>query len=239
MHSLTFLTESDHSFPDPSLALAEPNGLLAIGGDLSPTRLLAAYQSGIFPWFDDQDPILWWSPDPRAMVIPGQLHISKSLKKLLKKSDWTITINHDFKSVIQHCAKPRLKQEATWITQDIQDAYCQLHNLGQAHSIEVWAQGQLIGGLYGIAVGRVFCGESMFHIKTNASKVAMVYLQELLLEFDYALIDTQMMNPHLESLGAKIISRNDFLTLLAEFKQQQPKQGCWQARVFREGGIHE
>ena len=236
MHSLTFLIDPEQNFPDPSLALEEPNGLLAIGGELSPQRLLTAYNNGIFPWYDEQDPVLWWSPDPRAIIIPGQLHVSKSLKKFINKSTWQITVNKAFLSVIENCAAPRPKQEATWITTDIQQAYHQLHLLGHAHSIEVWNDNELIGGLYGIAVGKVFCGESMFHRDTNASKVAMFYLQELLLEFDYALIDTQMMNPHLKSLGAQSISRDDFLELLNEYKNQQAKKGCWKSRVIHQGG---
>ena len=235
MHSLTFLTDSDQNFPHPSLALEEPNGLLAMGGDLSPQRLLAAYHNGIFPWFDEQDPILWWSPNPRAIIIPGALHVSKSLKKFIKKSHWRITVNQDFLPVIKNCAAPRAKQDATWITSDIQEAYHQLHLLGQAHSLEVWDEDKLIGGLYGVAVGRVFCGESMFHLATNASKVAMYYLQELLLEFDYALIDTQMMNPHLESLGAQSINRDEFLMLLNQLKIQQAKNDCWVSRVIHQG----
>lgn len=233
MHSLTFLTDLDHYFPNPSLALEEPNGLLAIGGDLSPQRLLNAYNKGIFPWFNEQEPILWWSPDPRAIMIPGELHISKSLKKFLKKSQWKITVNKAFSLVIESCAAPRLKQNATWITNEIQRAYQQLHLLGHAHSVEVWNKGELVGGLYGITVGKVFCGESMFHTQTNASKMAMCYLQELLLEFDYALIDTQMMNPHLESLGAKAITRNVFLELLDNYKSQKAKDGCWISRTIR------
>ncbi len=239
MRSLTFLTDSDKNFPHPSLALEEPNGLLAVGGDLSPQRLLTAYNSGIFPWFEERDPILWWSPDPRAIIIPGELHVSKSLKKFTKKSQWKITVNRDFLSVIEHCAAPRARQDATWITSDIQQAYHQLHLSGQAHSLEVWNEDTLIGGLYGIAVGKVFCGESMFHLATNASKVAMYYLQDLMLEFDYALIDTQMMNPHLASLGAQSIRREEFLTLLNTYKTQNAKKNCWVPRVIRQGEIYD
>ena len=235
MHSLTFLTDSNKDFPDPSLALIDPNGLLAIGGDLSPKRLINAYSNGIFPWFDEADPILWWSPDPRAIIFPGEMHISKSLKKFIKKSNFKITINNSFLDVINHCAAPRAKQSETWITTSIQIAYHQLHLLGRAHSLEVWDCNVLVGGLYGITVGRVFCGESMFHTQANASKVAMFYLQNLLLAFDYALIDTQMMNPHLQSLGAKTICRTNFLSMLNEYKQQSAKDGCWTPRTLHNG----
>ncbi len=239
MNSLIFLTDSETKFPHPSLALEEPSGLLAVGGELTSQRLITAYNSGIFPWFDEEDPILWWSPNPRAIIVPGNLHISTSLKKFIKKSNWTITVNYDFNSVIESCSKPRLQQDATWITKDIQHAYSELHNLGHAHSIEVWDGSTLIGGLYGVIVGRVFCGESMFHFSTNASKVAMVYLEELLIKFDYALIDTQMMNPHLKSLGAKNINRDEFLTLLNRYKNQQIDLDCWLPRVIYEGNKHD
>ncbi|MGB0894944.1 MAG: leucyl/phenylalanyl-tRNA--protein transferase [Parashewanella sp.] len=239
MHSLKFLTSNDYSFPAPDKALEEPNGLIAIGGDLSPERLLSAYANGIFPWFNENDPILWWSPSPRAVLVPGEMHISKSLAKFNRKHEWEITINHAFEQVIHHCAEPRVNQDGTWITEDIQQAYIQLHKIGRAHSLEVWDKSELIGGLYGINVGRVFCGESMFHKATNASKIALLELQKHLLHFDYALIDTQMMNDHLLSLGVQSISREEFINQLNHYRQMTPRSGCWQPQVIRKGSAND
>ncbi len=237
MHSLTFLSDHKQPFPDTSLALDEPNGLLAIGGSLSTERLLSAYWNGIFPWFNQEDPILWWSPDPRAVIIPGHLHISRSLSKFIRKNLWTVTINQSFSQVIEQCAKLREKQQGTWITKEIQKAYIALHDIGQAHSLEVWEDDKLVGGLYGISIGKVFCGESMFHTRTNASKVAMFELEQHLLSNNFALIDVQLMNPHLKSLGAKPMIRKDFIKLLTGLRTRQPKSDCWQPRVLRKGGV--
>ncbi len=227
MNSLSYLDHEFEAFPSPELALTDPNGLLAIGGDLRPERLLTAYYNGIFPWFNSDDPILWWSPDPRAIFIPGQVNISSSLRKYLKKQSWHFTINHAFSDVMAGCAQPRAKQAGTWITQDIQAAYHSLHQQGHAHSIEVWNGRQLIGGLYGLAVGQVFCGESMFHRQTNASKAAMAVLQQHLIQMGFKLIDAQVMNPHLESLGAQPIKRTEFIQLLTQFRDQVVNPAAW------------
>ncbi|MBV7314585.1 leucyl/phenylalanyl-tRNA--protein transferase [Shewanella sp. NIFS-20-20] len=227
MSTLSYLEHQHSPFPAPELALSEPNGLLAVGGDLSSERLLSAYYHGIFPWFNQDDPILWWSPDPRAVFVPGDIHCSASLRKYLSKQPWRFTVNHAFSQVIQACAAPRQKQADTWISPNIIEAYEQLHQLGRAHSIEVWHDQQLVGGLYGIDLGQAFCGESMFHFATNASKAAMMALQQHLIGFNYQLIDAQVMNPHLVSLGAKNISRHQFLTRLSELRQAPTSSDCW------------
>ncbi len=227
MNSLSYLNQDQQGFPPPEQALSDPNGLLAVGGDLQPERLLNAYYNGIFPWFNQDDPILWWSPDPRAVFAPGNLRISRSLVKYLKKQSWTFSINKQFTAVIQGCAAPRAKQEETWISDDIQQAYLSLHQQGHAHSIEVWEDNVLIGGLYGLAIGQVFCGESMFHLRTNASKAAMIVLQQHLLRCGFKLIDAQVENPHLDSLGAKSIKRKDFLTLLKHLRDGDVNPDSW------------
>ncbi|WP_299496158.1 leucyl/phenylalanyl-tRNA--protein transferase [uncultured Shewanella sp.] len=230
MNTLSYLNNDQQPFPPIEQALTEPNGLLAVGGDLRPQRLLDAYYSGIFPWFNDNDPILWWSPDPRAVISVGQLKISRSLRKYIKQQNWHYTINHVFDQVIQACAMPRKTQQDTWITQDIQAAYLALHQQEKAHSIEVWQKNRLIGGLYGIAVGQVFCGESMFHFETNASKAAMVCLQQHLSKSNFRLIDTQLVNPHLTSMGAKAISRSQFISQLIQLRDKEVATQCWKPR---------
>ncbi|WP_394202077.1 leucyl/phenylalanyl-tRNA--protein transferase [Shewanella waksmanii] len=227
MNSLSYLNDDLAPFPSPEQALRDPNGLLAIGGDLHPDRLLSAYYNGIFPWFNADDPILWWSPDPRAVFVPSSLHVSKSLRKFLRKQAWRFTINHAFDEVVQGCAAPRPDQDGTWITADIATAYGLLHQQQQAHSLEVWHQDELIGGLYGIAVGQVFCGESMFHRQTNASKAAMMMLHQYLLANNFKLIDAQVVNPHLESLGAKALKRSDFISLLKRFRDNRVPDDVW------------
>ncbi len=228
MNSLSFLNHELERFPSPEYALSDPNGLLAIGGDLQPARLIAAYYEGIFPWFNADDPILWWSPDPRAVFVPGSIKISRSMRKFLKKQDWQYTINQAFEQVMAGCSAPRSNQDGTWITSDIQSAYLELHQQGHAHSLEVWQQGELVGGLYGLAIGQVFCGESMFHTQTNASKAAMIALHQHLLKKGFKLIDAQVMNPHLDSLGAKAIKRDDFLKLLKRFRDKVPCPHSWE-----------
>ncbi|WP_299006604.1 leucyl/phenylalanyl-tRNA--protein transferase [uncultured Shewanella sp.] len=230
MNTLSYLNNEQQAFPPTDQALTEPNGLLAVGGDLKPQRLLNAYYNGIFPWFNDNDPILWWSPDPRAIIPVGQLKISRSLRKYLKKQDWHYSINRAFEHVIHACAMPRKAQEGTWITRDIQAAYTALHQQEKAHSIEVWNGNRLIGGLYGIAVGQVFCGESMFHIETNASKAAMVCLQQHLLNANFTLIDTQLVNPHLTSMGAQAVSRNQFMHQLVQLRDKAVASHCWKSK---------
>lgn len=203
-------------FPDANLAMCEPDGLLAVGGDLSPQRLIAAYSKGIFPWYSEGQPLLWWSPDPRTVLYPHKLRISKSLKKCLRQKRFEITHNRAFAEVIKSCAvAPRQFQDGTWITAEMQAAYCRLHASGVAQSVEVWRDGELVGGLYGIAIGGAFFGESMFHRCSNASKVALVALVERLLERGVGIIDCQQNTEHLMSLGAQEISRAEFLQQIA------------------------
>ena len=198
------------SFPPPALALREPNGLLAIGGDLSPERLLFAYRNGIFPWYSDEQPILWWSPQPRFVIYPERLKISRSLSKTLRKHVFRVTTNQAFEHVVAACAQPRMRQESTWITEEMQTAYHKLQQLGHAMSIECWLEDRLAGGLYGVRMGQVFFGESMFTRISDASKVALVYLSRM----GFALIDCQLPNPHLSSLGALPLERSEFMDLL-------------------------
>lgn len=214
-------------FPDADLAEKEPNGLLAVGGDLSPTRLLNAYRNGIFPWYSDGQPLLWWSPDPRTVLFPKQLKVSRSLRKTLRKQQFRASIDHCFEQVVQACAAPRQNEPGTWITPAMASAYSQLHKLGHAHSVEVWRDSELVGGLYGVAIGQVFFGESMFSRATDASKVAMVYLVERLLSWDYQLIDCQVYSEHLISLGAEEISRQAFIQHLKSDCEQPGHQGTW------------
>ncbi|QSX32189.1 leucyl/phenylalanyl-tRNA--protein transferase [Shewanella avicenniae] len=227
MNTLSFLQDASDPFPAPEFALTEPNGLLAVGGDLHPERLLSAYYQGIFPWFNHNDPILWWSPDPRAIFLPGSVNVSRSLRKYMKKMGWRYTINHAFADVVAGCAMTRQQQPGTWITGEMRLAYQQLHELGRAHSIEVWQEERLIGGLYGLNVGLIFCGESMFHRETNASKAAFVVLHHHLLCHGFKLIDAQVMNPHLASLGARSLDRRSFIELVHRFRDGQAIAGCW------------
>jgi leucyl/phenylalanyl-tRNA--protein transferase len=199
-------------FPDP--ALAEDDGLLAVGGDLSPQRLLLAYRSGIFPWFSDDDPILWYAPHERCVVFPDRVKVSKSMAKVLRSGSFRVTWNTVFASVIENCAAVHRKdQDGTWITSEMKAAYIRLHELGAAHSVEVWQESQLVGGLYGIIVNRVFCGESMFSLMPNASKAAFITLCQ---SGRFSLIDCQVPNDHLMSLGAELMAREDYLKVLQE-----------------------
>ncbi|EPJ48996.1 MAG: leucyl/phenylalanyl-tRNA--protein transferase [Osedax symbiont Rs1] len=228
-----WLSMSNHSFPAIDTALAEPNGLLAAGGDLTPNRLIAAYKKGIFPWFNQGEPILWWSPAPRCVLIPSQLHISKSLKKQIKKNQYRITFDLAFNQVIQSCSEIRASDEGTWITDDIQQAYCHLFDQGVAHSIEVWDDNLLVGGLYGLALGRVFFGESMFSRRSNTSKIAFCYLAAQLKQWGFQLIDCQVHNNHLQSLGATEISRELFLDYLNDIDANSPtaKNTPWKLTI--------
>ena len=203
----------DLFFPDVSLT--HSSGIIALGGDLSPERLLLAYKSGVFPWFEDGEPITWWSPNPRMVLFLDELIVSKSMRNILNRNLFTVTFNQNFKEVISNCQKiKRDGQNGTWITNDMIDAYCNLHELGIAKSIEVWQDGQLVGGLYGIDLGRIFCGESMFSKVSNASKVAFISLVNHLKTANYKLLDCQVYNSHLESLGCQEIDRNDFIEIL-------------------------
>ena len=199
----------------PSVDMANADGLLAVGGDLSPERLLSAYKSGVFPWFNDDDLILWWSPDPRMVLFPNKVKISKSMGKLLQRGEFRLTKNEAFSQVLNHCAKQERKgQEGTWITKNMKKAYLELHKRGFAKSYEVWQDDELVGGLYGVDLGKVFCGESMFSLVPNASKFAFIKMVTELQEKNYQLIDCQVHTNHLESLGAELISRNRFLEVL-------------------------
>ncbi len=223
---LTWLQRDSLTFPPLAKAMREPNGLLAAGGDLSAERLVQAYRHGCFPWFSEGQPILWWSPDPRTVIFPDELHISRSLGKLLRQQRYTVTFDQDFEAVIQACAEPRAYADGTWITEGIQRAYLALHERGHAHSVEVWDDGNLVGGLYGLAMGRLFFGESMFSRADNASKFGFATLVGQLKAWGFVLIDCQMPNDHLHSLGARAIPRSDFAGYLRDYLDQ-PSSGPW------------
>ncbi|MDH3977635.1 MAG: leucyl/phenylalanyl-tRNA--protein transferase [Gammaproteobacteria bacterium] len=211
------------SFPDPEQALTDPPGLLAIGGDLSSERLLAAYRRGIFPWYDEDTPILWWSPDPRTVLFPNEVHLSRSLKKTLRQNRFEVSIDQAFEDVITRCAK-RSNDEGTWITSDMTDAYIQLHEAGHAHSVETWRDDDLVGGLYGVNIGSVFFGESMFSEESDASKVALVKLCAICRKKNIELIDCQIASGHLARMGSRKIMRNEFnrqLEVLTTFPSPQ------------------
>lgn len=211
-----FVLGDEPIFPHPSFA--ESNGLLAIGGDLSPERLVAAYRMGIFPWYGEGDPILWWSPDPRFVLFPGEFRVSRSMRQFLKKGLFTVTFNKDFIAVIESCREVhRGKGEGTWISEEMVLAYCRLHDLGIAHSVEVWHDGSLVGGLYGVALGRCFFGESMFSRVSNASKTALHALVKRLDELRFVVIDCQVYTEHMQRMGARFIPRDVFLEILKRY----------------------
>lgn len=221
-----YLLSDELIFPSPKLAAQK--GLLAVGGDLSQERLLLAYRMGIFPWYSENEPIMWWSPDPRLILYPDRLKISKSLKKVINKGDFDLTMDQDFKAVITACAESRTEtNEGTWIVDDMIAAYCKLHKSGLAHSVEAWMDGQLAGGLYGVSIGRCFFGESMFTRISNASKVALVGLVKYLQSMDFHLIDCQVTTSHLLSFGAHEISRERFLDELATALKAPTLRGRW------------
>ena len=214
-------------FPPLEDALVEPNGLLAAGGDLSPERMIQAYRSGIFPWFNENEPILWWSPDPRMVLFPTELKVSRSLHKILKKGDYEIRVDSAFSEVIHSCAAPRKGQVGTWIHPDMISAYTTLHEMGLAHSVETWIDGKLKGGLYGISQGKVFFGESMFSQIDNASKISFVHLVRQLQKWNYSMIDCQMKTTHLASFGAREIPRKEFSRILKESVSHQHQIEKW------------
>jgi leucyl/phenylalanyl-tRNA--protein transferase len=218
-------------FPDINLAQDEPNGLLAVGGCLSTERLLNAYQLGIFPWYSEGEPILWWTPSPRLVIYPQKLKISKSLRKTIRKGQFKITLDSAFSDVIAQCSSPRSDGDGTWITEEIKQAYSALHEKGHAHSAEAWQEGKLVGGLYGISIGSLFFGESMFSLVSNASKVAFVTLVTQLHAAGFQLIDCQVRTEHLISLGAEEISREQFSQHLLEFNQQEPSIDVWKNKT--------
>ncbi len=223
---LTWLKRDTLTFPPLNKAMREPNGLLAAGGDLSADRLIQAYRHGCFPWFSEGQPILWWSPDPRTVLFPEELHVSRSMAKLLRQQRYQVSFDRDFKAVIQACAGPRRDADGTWITDDMQNAYTELHARGHAHSVEVWDNGELVGGLYGLAMGQLFFGESMFSRADNASKFGFITLARHLQAWGFVLIDCQMPTPHLESLGARSIPRREFADYLRDHLDQ-PTTAQW------------
>lgn len=219
--------ESAPFFPPVETALREPNGLLAMGGDLSPARLLDAYRHGIFPWFNPGDPILWWSPDPRMVLVPGEMRVTRSLAKRLRNAGFEVRVDTAFAEVMRACAAPREGEPGTWISPAMVAAYSRLFDAGYAHSVETWHDGRLVGGLYGVAIGRMFYGESMFSREPDASKVALVRLARQLQQWGFGLIDCQMETPHLVSLGARTMPRAAFTARLAELVKLPHLPGPW------------
>ena len=223
--------DPSQEFPDAEHAMLEPNGLLAIGGDLSSRRLLSAYRRGIFPWYNPDEPILWWCPDPRSVLRPDELHLSRSFRKAIRRQDYAVTMNHAFAQVIEHCSQPRKSQHGTWLGPGMRRAYTELHRAGFCHSIEIWRQGTLVGGLYGVSQGRAFFGESMFSLIDNGSKLAMYHLCCQLAEWKFDLIDCQINSEHLGSLGATEIPRRQFLTELAVSTRRTGPPAPWQLSI--------
>jgi leucyl/phenylalanyl-tRNA--protein transferase len=242
---MLFILDPDNPaapFPPVEQAEQEPSGLLAVGGDLSQTRLLNAYRSGVFPWYSDGQPILWWSPDPRLILYPQQLKISRSLRKVLRNKPFRISVDRDFPAVIRACAAPRQYEGETWITKEMIIAYETLHQAGHAHSIEVWLEQELVGGLYGVSAGSAFFGESMFSSERDASKVALVCLARYLASWGYKVIDCQVSSQHLVSLGAEEIPRSSFMELLRDCVDTPAAGSAWnedlaQPLLIGEGGI--
>ena len=226
---MIFRLDSDpySDFPDVSLAEVEPNGLLAVGGDLSPMRLINAYRHGIFPWFSEGEPILWWSPDPRTVLFPDKIKVSRSLRKSLRSGKFRVTYDRAFLQVIKACAKPRAGSPGTWLVPEMIDAYTELYRLGMAHSVEVWQQEHLVGGLYGVAIGSVFYGESMFSRVSDSSKVALVHLCQTLSAMDFKMIDCQVYTTHLIRLGAEEIPRQQFCHYLDNWCTLPAGQLSW------------
>lgn len=230
--TLFYLSNESLEFPSTNLALREPNGLLAIGGDLSPARLISSYTNGIFPWFSKDEPIMWWSPDPRAIIPISNIQINRTLRKFIKRCEYTVTLNKDFNQVIALCADAPFRKEDTWILDSMQQGYKELHKLGKAHSIEVWEHDELIGGLYGVAIGGFFSGESMFYKRDNASKIALVALADLLKSVSAEFIDCQLTNPFLESMGCIEIARHEFISASHTAKKITLPEDFWQPRTL-------
>ncbi|HEX7115094.1 MAG TPA: leucyl/phenylalanyl-tRNA--protein transferase [Steroidobacter sp.] len=227
--SIVWLSERDSpdAFPPVDRALREPDGLLAAGGDLSAPRLIAAYRRGIFPWYSRGQPILWWSPDPRAVLKPTRMKISRSLRKTLRNRGFETKVDTAFRDVIRACGSPELRPGGTWLSPEMRAAYVRLHRLGFAHSVETWLDGRLVGGLYGVALGKVFFGESMFSIERDASKVALKRLCDELVARGFELIDCQMATAHLMSLGAELMPRRSFIEMLERYVGDQPTGERW------------
>ena len=228
------LNDDELQFPDPREANAD--GVLAIGGDLRPDRLLFAYEIGIFPWFNPPEPVIWWSPDPRCVLYTDELKVSKSMRNIFNRKQFSVTYDEAFVEVIEGCRDaPRSQQEGTWISSEIIDSYTWLHKLGVAHSVEVWQDGKLVGGLYGISLGRMFFGESMFSLVSNASKVGFIHLVNALRRMGFKLVDCQIYNEHLGSMGAREIPREDFLQELQIALKTETIQGNWAAMARKYG----
>lgn len=225
-----FLLSSDpHNLHFPPIERASPEGLLAVGGDLSPQRLIAAYRHGVFPWYSDGQPILWWSPDPRAVLLPEQFKVSRSLGKTIRSGKYTVTLDRAFRDVMLACAGPRRDENAgTWITAEMIEAYIRLHEMGYAHSVETWRDGQLVGGLYGVSLGAVFFGESMFSHATDASKIALARLAGQLHRWAFHFIDCQLPSDHLNGLGVESVPRARFVALLAKALKTKDRVGRWE-----------
>jgi leucyl/phenylalanyl-tRNA--protein transferase len=219
--------DTDDPFPPPELALQQPNGLLAAGGDLSPARLLDAYAQGIFPWFGREDPLLWWSPDPRMVLYVRELRISRSLRRTIKSRRFHVTMDTAFPEVISGCAEPRPSQDGTWITPEMHDAYCRLFEMGHAHSVETWTGSRLVGGLYGVAIGRMFFGESMFARESDASKIGFVHMVTQFERWRMPMIDCQMPTSHLASFGAREIPRSAFLERVSQLVHEPAPATPW------------
>jgi leucyl/phenylalanyl-tRNA--protein transferase len=219
--------EKGQPFPPADRALRDPNGLLAAGGDLSVGRLLEAYRAGIFPWYSEGQPILWWSPEPRMVLPPAEIEISRSLRKRIRNSDYELRVDTAFRAVMAACAEPRDGQGGTWITPEMASAYAALHRAGYAHSVETWVDGVLAGGLYGVSIGGMFFGESMFSRVSDASKIALAHLARQLERWAFGLIDCQMSTPHLASLGAREMPRAQFMRRLAELVNYPTRLGAW------------
>lgn len=231
IHLTALSPDPDAPFPPGHTALRQPEGLLAMGGDLSPARLLNAYRQGIFPWYSDGQPILWWCPDPRTVFRTDGVHLSSRFRRWLRRCDWVVRSDTCFDRVIATCARtPRTGQRGTWITADMIEAYRELHELGHAHSIEVFSDDRLVGGLYGVAVGRTFFGESMYSAESGASKVALAALARRLHEWNFPLLDAQVENHHLLSMGAELWPRDRFLRAVAESTAQPEPAGSWTER---------
>lgn len=224
------LSSECETFPPVEMALKDPNGLLAIGGDLSVKRMLSAYHQGIFPWFSEDDPLLWWCPDPRAVLYPDEFHLSRSMRRFHRTSPYRVTLNHAFDQVIKGCATYR--SEETWITPEVIDAWRRLFRTGKACSVEVWDNDSLVGGLYGMILGRIFCGESMFSVRENASKTALLVFSQHFRQYGGILIDCQILNPHTASLGAREIPRAGYLNQINQFATCALSPDCWQPQTL-------
>ena len=227
------MVKLDSRYPHfPDISLADADGLLAIGGNLEVDTLYTAYRRGIFPWYEAGQPLLWWSPNPRMVLLTNGLRVSRSLNKEIKSKFSDIRLDHDFKAVIEHCASLRGRRASTWITDEMKEAYLKLHRVGYAHSVEVYDRGDLVGGLYGVGIGLMFFGESMFSKASNASKVALFYLCKYLYAQQLLLIDCQVQSPHLETLGAFNISREQFTEYVSKFCGRQPPPDLWRPQRF-------